>query len=66
MNNKTILMNDERSVKVLRRGIAQLVTYTDKQPQATMYGAKTRYIWPDNFKNDSRYITKRVYGQGGF
>ena len=53
----------ESQVKVVRRGIASIVTYVDKRGSKDAYAERQRFVWPNSLHSDSKYISKRVMGR---
>ena len=47
---------------VIVRGSAALAASYIKPVQVTAF-SKTRYVWPSALNNDSRYMTRKVFGK---
>ena len=52
--------NKNMSVKL--RGSAALAASYIKPVQISAF-SKTRYVWPSSLNNDSRYMTRKVFGK---
>ena len=52
----------ERQVKVAKRGIASLVTYAGTREAGRLNKDKNKYVWPSALDMDSRFLSKRIYG----
>ena len=52
----------DKQVKIIGRGIASVVTYasSSKPRNEGRWLSESRYVWPKNDYNPSRYITRKV------
>lgn len=54
---------DEKEIKIVKRGIASIVTYADKRLPRDDYSVKQRFIWPKFGDNGSKFISRKIVGR---
>lgn len=51
-----------KNLSIKQRGTAALASVYVRPVKVSAFSS-TRYVWPSNLENDTRYITRRVVGR---